>query len=100
VAGRLWRPVAVVLYPFALIAVRWIRWRAEAGSARAVSFHAYLLGRRPGRGEEAEYWSRRAAEAGQTDALHDLGVECKETGRVEEAERWYRGRPPPAVRTA
>jgi TPR repeat protein len=45
---------------------------------------------RPTTPAEVEALMRRKAEEGDLDAMSDLGVLCKQAGRLDEAERWYR----------
>ncbi|MGV9336620.1 tetratricopeptide repeat protein [Nocardia sp. NPDC003726] len=40
--------------------------------------------------DEAELWYRRAVEAGNRDAMNNLGVLLAERGDLGEAELWYR----------
>ena len=66
-------------------------WWTDA--ARAESDPAGNLGdffRQRGLAEEAELQYRRAADAGVVTAMRGLGHLLKETGRVEEGERWLR----------
>ena len=37
---------------------------------------------------EAEHWWRKAAEAGDTDAMHNLGVMLYNQGKITHAEHW------------
>lgn len=43
-----------------------------------------------GRHEDADRWTRRAADAGLPDAMFDLGVRRQHQGPPDEAEQWYR----------
>ena len=49
-----------------------------------------LLLQQRGRLEEAETWYRRAAEAGDGRAMHNLGVLLGLRGELGEADTWYR----------
>ncbi|WP_431934009.1 hypothetical protein [Nonomuraea jabiensis] len=43
--------------------------------------------------QESERWLRRAADAGDAEAIRNLSVLLAETGRVEEAEQWRHRKP-------
>ena len=40
--------------------------------------------------QEAEQWFRRAAEAGDTDAMNNIGVVLEQREQLLEAEQWHR----------
>lgn len=42
-----------------------------------------------GRSRDAEPWLRQAAEAGDIHAMYDLAVLLAESGRDENAQRWF-----------
>jgi tetratricopeptide (TPR) repeat protein len=57
--------------------------RARAGSGQA-------LPKDQGKEDQAEQWYRRAADAGDTGAMVNLGVLLKDQGKGDEAEQWFR----------
>jgi tetratricopeptide (TPR) repeat protein len=57
--------------------------QARAGSGRA------LLGEQ-GRQDQAEQWYRKAADAGDADAMVNLGALLAERGEEDQAGQWYR----------
>ena len=69
-------------------AEHWLGIPAASGDANAMYYLAYIL--RDSDAATAEAWSRRAAEAGQLDAMHALGSLLLERGDTTEAERWFR----------
>ncbi len=63
---------------------------AEVGTWwRRAMFHLGVLKQR-GELAEAETWYRRAADAGQREAMLNLGLLLKQRGELAEAEIWYR----------
>lgn len=73
-------------------AERDLRAAAETGGPQAMVILASQLAEiRPERAEEAEHWFRRAAEAGDADAMRQLGAFLAgRPGREDEAETWLR----------
>ena len=43
-----------------------------------------------GAGDQAEQWYRKAADAGDADAMFNLGALLAEQGEEDQAEQWYR----------
>jgi tetratricopeptide (TPR) repeat protein len=57
--------------------------QARAGSGRV------LLGEQ-GKQDQAEQWYRKAADAGDADAMVNLGALLAERGEEDQADQWYR----------
>jgi uncharacterized protein len=62
----------------------------ETPAARVAAFNLGVLLGEEGQPEEAEYWYRKAIDAGHSGAAFDLADLLRKQGRLKEAEPWYR----------
>jgi TPR repeat protein len=67
-----------------------LRLAAEAGLESRAAWTLARVLERLNRSEEAETWYRKAAEAGDTEAMVLLGLLLARRGQTREAERWLR----------